>query len=247
MHVFRSSLRRALSGLAFVIFASGLCAAQTIASLALPDAPETQPAATNTPRTAPATPRETGPFDKVVLPGETAPRLTVFDKTLLGVKHSISPFSAAGWVLSASYEQIRDDSPNYGQTAKGYLQRLGASSARSASEGIFSDSILAPVLHEDPRYYKLGRGHSVVKRFVYAATRTLVGKTDGGAETANFSLLGGNLAGAALTQAYYPPVNRGFTEVSKTFGTSLLGSAFGFELTEFIADPLEVLHLGHSH
>ena len=62
-------------------------------------------------------------------------------------------------MISAGYEQIVNGSPNYGQTGKGFAQRLGAASARASSENIFSDSVIAPILHQDPRYYRMGPGH----------------------------------------------------------------------------------------
>lgn len=184
-----------------------------------------------------------GRYDKYIAAGQPAPRLNAHDKVILGVRDAVSPFSAVGWVIAAGYAQAVNGSPNYGQTGKGFAQRLGAAAARSSSEGIFGDSVLAPILHEDPRYYKMGSGHNFVKRLVYAGTRPLITRTDGGRSTPNFSLLGGELAGAALTQAYYPPLNRGFTEVARTFGGSVGSTALGFVVTEFLADTLQVFHL----
>ena len=192
----------------------------------------------------PRTPGSSGPYDKVVLPGQTAARLTVHDKVILGVRENLSAFAAAGWLISAGYEQATNGSPNYGQTGKGFAQRLGAAAARSSSENIFQDSVLASVLHEDPRYYKLGSGHNLITRLFYAGTRPIIGKTDGGRRTINFADLGGDLAGAALTPAYYPPLNRGFDEVLKTFGGSVGGDALGYVVSEFLSTSLHGLRGG---
>ena len=207
-------------------------AGATEADRTLPDAPV--PVATTAAGTqAIPNQRVAGRLDKVILAGEVAPKLGAGDKILLGIRASVSPFTAVGWVASAGYSQATNGSPNYGQTGKGFAQRLGAAAARSTSEDIFTDSVLAPALHQDPRYYQMGPGHNVAVRTVYAVSRVFITRTDGGRETLNVSLLGGNLAGAALTQAYYPPINRGVTEVMKTYGTSLAGSAVGFGLSEF--------------
>lgn len=117
---------------------------------------------------------------------------------------------------------------------------------RDSSEGIFTDAIMASVLHEDPRYYKMGPGHNFFKRAVYAVTRPLITRTDGGRTTVNIALLSGNLAGSALTQAYYPPVNRGFSQTMQTFGGSIGGSAVGFVVSEFLGDTLRTLGLKKS-
>ena len=191
-------------------------------------------------RTAPAM---AGRYDKYIAAGQTAPKLSASDKVVLGLRDAVSPFSALGWVSAASYEQIVNGSPNYGQTGKGYAQRLGAAAARDVSEGIFTDSILSPVLHEDPRYYRMGPSHNFVKRLFYAGTRPLITRTDGGRLTPNFALLGGELAGSALTPAYYPPLNRSFTEVTKTFGGSVGSTALGLVMTEFFGGVFGNLHI----
>lgn len=187
--------------------------------------------------------RIVGPFDKFVRSGELAPKLTVGDKILMGMRGSISPYAAIGWVTSATYSEAIDGSPYYGQNGKNYLQRLGAAAAKATSEDVLTNSVMAPVLHEDPRYYQLGPGHDFFTRFGYSITRVLVTKTDEGARTVNYAVLSGNLAGSALTQAYYPPESRGFGEVMKTYGTSLLGQAVGNVFDEFILSSAEFLQL----
>jgi hypothetical protein len=89
----------------------------------------------------------------------------------------------------------------------------------------------------------MGRSRRFFTRVIYAATRTLVTRTDSGRTTPNFALLAGNAAGAALTVTYYPAKNTTFSEVAQTFGGSVGGSALGFGITEFLGDALELVHL----
>jgi hypothetical protein len=184
--------------------------------------------------------------DRFIEPGQQAPKINTGDKILIGLRYSVSPFSATGWVVSAEYSLLINGSPNYGTNGKAYAQRLGAAAARNGSQAIFTDAIMAPVMHEDPRYYIMGPGHNVFKRAGYAITRPLITRTDDGRTTVNFALLAGNLAGSALTQAYYPPVNRGFSQTMQTFGNSLGGSALGFAVIEFSGDILKAIHLKKS-
>jgi hypothetical protein len=181
-------------------------------------------------------------FDKVIQPGQTAQHLTVPDKVLLGFRENATLTSVGGWVLSATYEQIVNGSPNYGQTGKGYAQRLGAAAARNVSENVFSDSVIAPILHEDPRFYRMGPGHNFIKRLVYSGTRGIITKTDGGRQTINFANIGGDLAGSAVTQLYYPSGNRNFSQVMSTWGGSIGGDAVGYVLNEFLPGGLTSLH-----
>jgi hypothetical protein len=169
--------------------------------------------------------------------------MTVKDKVVGGMKDSVSLFSATGWLAAAGWEQLTNTSPNYGTDAGAFGQRLGAATIRGISEGVFSNSLFAPLFHEDPRYFIMGPGHPFFKRLVYAGTRVLITRTDSGHATPNFSLIAGNAAGSALTIPYYPAQNTSFKEVAETFGGSLGGSALGFVVNEFIVDALIDLHI----
>ncbi|MEO6981799.1 MAG: hypothetical protein ABI072_01625 [Edaphobacter sp.] len=225
-----------------------------LAMLELPDAPSASSSDIPSGAAAPAlsafdsVPQQAiaSTTDKYILPGQSAPHLTVGDKILLGMKDAVSPFSMVGWGASALYAQALNGAPNYGTNGKAFAQRLGASAARSVSQGIFSDSIMSSIFHEDPRYYKMGSGHSILKRGVYAATRVIITRTDDGRKTPNFALLSGNLAGAALTNVYYPQANRTFSQTTETFAGSIGGSALGFVVSEFLSDTLELVHLKKS-
>jgi hypothetical protein len=176
-------------------------------------------------------------------PGQVVPRLSAHDKIVLGLEQSFTLFSVVGWTTSAGYSHLVNGSPNYGTDSGAFGMRLGATALRNTSQNIMSNAVFAPIYHQDPRYYKLGKGHNFAHRALYAATRTLITRNDEGESRPNYSLISGNLAGAALTNTYYPEMNQGFTETAKTFGTSIGGSAIGFVVSEFLYDALDYAHL----
>lgn len=178
-------------------------------------------------------------------PGQTAPTLTTGDKALLGVKNALSPMSALGWLASAGWEQLTNGSPNYGTDRGAFGERLGIAAVRGASEDILSDSVMANLLHEDPRYYRMGPDKNIFRRGFYAATRPIITRTDSGRHTLNFAQMSGNLGGIALTNLYYPQSNRGAKQTMESFGTSFAGSAVGDLVSEFFADAMHIAHLGH--
>jgi hypothetical protein len=194
-----------------------------------------------TPSAAP--PKHAPHLVMVIQPHEIADPMTVHEKVVGGLKDSVSLFSATGWIAAAGWEQIWNDSPNYGTDAGAFGQRLGAATLRGVSESVFSECLFAPLFREDPRYYVMGPGHSFFKRLVYAGTRVLITRTDSGHAAPNLWLLAGNAGGAALTVTYYPARNTTFSEVAQTFGGSLGGSALGFVVNEFIVDALVDLHI----
>lgn len=182
------------------------------------------------------------PTQKYIEPGQAAPVLTANDKVLLGLRDAFSLFAASGWFATAGYDQLLNGSPNYGTDRGAFGERLGTSVLRDASEGIFTDSVMSSLLREDPRYYRLGPAHNFFVRLVYAGTRPLITRTDGGHLSPNLALLSGTLGGAALTNLYYPQVNRGPTQTMETFGTSIGGSALGDVVSEFYADLMQRIH-----
>ncbi len=179
---------------------------------------------------------------EIIDPGQEAPVLNTGDKVLLGLKSSFSAYAALGWLSSAGYEQLTNTSPNYGTDRGAFGERLGAAAIRAVTEDAFSESVFAPIFHEDPRYYRMGNSHSLPVRILYAGTRPLINRTDKGNNSINFALLAGNLAGSELTYAYYPQANRSQREILETFGGSIGGSALGYVFDELFGSFGHIFH-----
>ena len=206
----------------------------------LPDAPasDTRPPASTQPFTQIA-PRH----EKYIDANERALPLSGRDKVLLGLRTSTTFFSLVSMTSAAGYEQLRNGSPNYGTNLGAYGQRLGAAAVRDTSELLFSDSFFAPLFHEDPRYYQLGEGHGFFRRTGYAISRVLVTRKDNGDSTPNYAVFAGYAGAIALTNAYYPPINRDFHQNAESYGISLGGNAFSLVVREFLPDALRAVHL----
>jgi hypothetical protein len=183
-------------------------------------------------------------YVKLIAAGQAAPKQTAKDKVVLGLRESVLPSAMAGWAISAGWSQLVDSSPNYGTNGKAFAQRLGAAAALRSSREIFSDSVLSVAFHQDPRYYQLGRSHKFLNRFAYAATRPLVGRTDGGRTIPNYAFILGTGGASALTHTYYPERNVTPGQVMQTWGTSLGGIALGYLVSEFRPDVKDWIHLG---
>jgi hypothetical protein len=215
----------------------------------LPDAPSSSLAAAGSNASASsivgvqvASPGETPKTQKHIGAGQVAPHLDPADKMILGVRSAFSPFAVLGWFTAAGYEQVRDSSPDYGSDRGAFGERLGAAVIRDTTEGVMSDGVMASLLHEDPRYYRLGPSRSLPVRLLYAVSRPVMTRTDRGTASPNFALVSGTLAGAALTNAYYPPENRGAGQTFHTFGASLGGEAVADIAREFFGGVAGLFH-----
>jgi len=126
-----------------------------------------------------------------------------------------------------------------------YGQRVGAAYADLATQNFFSDALLAPIFHQDPRYYRMGPGHSVMRRTLYSMSRLFVTRQDSGQSAFNISGVLGMGMGIALSNAYYPSSNVNRSVVDSRFVSSILGASFGNLLPEFWPDVKQKLARRH--
>jgi hypothetical protein len=142
----------------------------------------------------------------VVYNHNTAP-LTTKLKFKLATKVLVDPVTIIGVAGFAGINQASDN-PNYGQGAKGYAERFGAGYADGAIDIMVGGAILPSLLHQDPRYFYQGTGTNKA-RALHALSSPFIGRGDNGRPQPNYSTLGGDLATAAIANAYYPASNRG--------------------------------------
>ena len=69
--------------------------------------------------------------------------------------------------------------------------------------------MLPVLLHQDPRYFYMGTGSNKKKRFLHAIEAPIICKGDNGKDQFNYSRIGCDLISAGISNAYYPPHDRG--------------------------------------
>jgi Carboxypeptidase regulatory-like domain len=145
--------------------------------------------------------------------------LTTKLKFQLAAKVVFDPVTFIGVGITAAAGQAGDH-PNYPQGAKGYAERYRTSYANGLTDIMIGGAILPSLLHQDPRYFYQGTG-TKKSRALHALTSTLVCRGDNERPQVNYSAIGGNLATAAISNAYYPASNRG---VGLFLGNFLIGT-----------------------
>jgi hypothetical protein len=133
--------------------------------------------------------------------------LTAKLKFQLALKASTDPVIFAAVAFTAGTEQAAG-TPDYGQGAKGYGQRMGALYANGFTDIMVGEAILPSLLHQDPRYFYQGNG-TKRSRVFHAVSSALFAKGDNGKWEPNYSNIGGDLAAGAVSNLYYPQSNRG--------------------------------------
>jgi hypothetical protein len=174
-----------------------------------------------------------------VADSKSARPLTAHGKWRLFVKDKTDPFTI-GWVaFEAGLAQADNDFPGYGQGAAGYGKRFGAGLADETAAGFFGTFLFPSVLHQDPRYHRLGAGSGSFKRRVgHALIRPVLTHKDSGGRAFNWSGILGSIATSGLSNAYYPEEDRG---VGATFSRVAMSIPFSMidELVNEFGPDLE--------
>jgi len=150
---------------------------------------------------------------------QNAAPLTAKLKFQLAAKVSFDPITFVGVGIAAAAEQAGNH-PNYPQGWKGFGERYGAAYTNGFTDIMIGGAILPSVLHQDPRYFYQGTG-TTKSRILHAVSSPFVCRGDNGRPQPNYSTIGGDLASAAISNAYYPASNRG---VGLLLGNFLIGT-----------------------
>ncbi|MGB2667253.1 MAG: hypothetical protein WAK48_24850 [Candidatus Acidiferrum sp.] len=112
-----------------------------------------------------------------------------------------------GNVLQASISQAANGIPHYGQGWGAFGERYCAQEGDQFTGSMLIYGVLPSVLHDDPRYFRKGRGKTW-SRIAYAASRVVISRTDAGKSTLNVPQLFGQLGQASISMLYYPQQDR---------------------------------------
>ncbi len=135
----------------------------------------------------------------------------------------------------AAIDQANNSPKSWGQGWGAYGKRYGASFADNGIGTYMTTAIFPSMLHEDPRYYQLGKG-TFTHRAYHAINRLFVTRTDSGAMRFNTSEVVGNAAAAAFSNVYHAPDDRTFGRNVGTLGMLIMWDGVSNELKEFWPD-----------
>jgi hypothetical protein len=160
-------------------------------------------------------------FNEVI--GGHAVPLRPSQKFSLFFHSAFDPYQFGIVALDAGIEQWEDQFPEYHFGAQGYGRRYAAAFADNFDGNFWGNAVLPSLLHQDPRYYRMGHGN-VMHRILYSASTAVICKGDDGKWQPNISNVTGNIIGGAISNLYYPASDRG---IGLTFERGLTVTATG--------------------
>jgi hypothetical protein len=183
------------------------------------------------------------PNFNVVLNGHAEP-LTPGQKFDLFFHGSVDPFQFLAAGVDAGLEQWEHQYPGYHYGVLGYVKRYSASYADGFDGNFWGNAVLPSLLHQDPRYFRLGHG-KILYRAWYAAISNFRARSDSGKWEPNYSNVLGNFIGGAISNVYYPSADRGMGLTLQRGLTVTLEGAYGSLAVEFYPDV--VRYFKHRH
>jgi len=166
----------------------------------------------------------------------SAPSLTSKEKFSLAFRTQIDPvsFATAGFVALLS--QALGTHSGYGGGIGGYAKRYGQTYTDSFNGQMIGNALLPSVLHQDPRYFRMGRG-SVKRRLLYALGTSVIARHDDTHRwEPNYSNVLGNFAAGGISNLYLPEDERGIGATFRGGLVVLAEGAAGSVFQEFWPD-----------
>jgi hypothetical protein len=146
-------------------------------------------------------------------------------------------FDWPNYFLLAGYA-LQSQIASGGFKHSGGMEGFGEFYARAMADQVIgsyvTEAMLPSLLHEDPRFFRLGIG-SVWRRAYYASTRVFVVRLDDGGTRFNISEVVGNMGVVAVSSFYYPN-SQSAGEAAERYGMALGNDAISNLLTEFWPD-----------
>ena len=176
---------------------------------------------------------------------DKVPPLTTKQKFAVVTRSSFDYIQIPWYGFLAGVSQAEDSEPGYGQGAAGYGKRFGAAAADGTIENYWTSAILPSVLHQDPRFYQLGKGGFWHRTF-YAMSRIVVTRTDSGGSQFNASeVFGSAIAAGISTYSYHPHDDKTLSNTASVWGSQIAYDAATIVLKEFWPDIRR--KLTHKH
>ncbi len=164
------------------------------------------------------------------------PPLSTREKFVLAARDSVVDYSSFTWAgILAGQAMLLNSDPELGRGIAGYGRYYWRTFTDGVSGTFFTEAIVPTITHEDPRYYTLGKG-GFFRRTGYAISRAFVAKTDSGRTRFNWSEVAGNALEAGLSNAYYPPQERGLKQTAGNWGTQMESAVLNHIFQEFWPD-----------
>jgi hypothetical protein len=161
-------------------------------------------------------------------------------------KLSIATHDSFDWptyVTSGLLMLVTPGRSEYGSGVSGFANQYAHSAADQITGNMLSEGFMPVLLHQDPRYFRVGTG-KFSTRFFSAISQIVVAKNDRGRPIFNYSEFLGNAVAVGISNAYSPNLNS-WSRRSEKLGLMISSDTFSNVVKEFGPDIRQ--RLPHRH
>jgi hypothetical protein len=161
-------------------------------------------------------------------------------------KLSIASHDSFDWptyVASGFLMFLTPGKSEYGSGVSGYANQYVRSAADQITGNMLSEGFMPVLLHQDPRYFRVGTG-KFSSRLFNAVTQIVVAKNDKGRPVFNTSEFLGNAVAVGISNTYSPNLNS-WNHRTEKLGLMISSDTFSNVVKEFGPDVRQ--HLPHRH
>jgi hypothetical protein len=173
--------------------------------------------------------------------GANVPPIGTKQMFVMASYSSFDPYVFPFVGVVAAVAQLTNQEQSWGTGADAYFKRYAMAFGDNTIGNFMTTAVLPTALHQDPRYYVLGRG-SVLHRMGYAASRSVVTRGRSGGHEFNASEIGGNALAAIVSNTYHPIEDRDVSSTASRMGMQIFWDTLSNELKEFWPDIRDHLH-----
>jgi len=174
--------------------------------------------------------------------------MSASQKIGLAFRSAVDPYQFGIAFVVAGLSEAQDNGTGFGWGPEGYFKRSGAAYLDAFDGAMIGNGFLPALLHQDPRYFRLGHG-TFKHRFLYAVATSFICKHDNtGKWEPNYSNVGGNIIAGAISNLYYPSQTAGLGQTIDNGLIVTTEGTFGGVLQEFWPDiSRKLFHKDPTH
>jgi hypothetical protein len=128
--------------------------------------------------------------------------ITPREKFRIAAQDSFDRGTIALAAAFAGQSMLSNDNRSFGQGVAGYSKYMASAYTDFVIGNYMTEGVFPTVLHQDPRYFRMGKGGGM-SRLAYSAGRIFLTRRDSGRRDFNYSEIFGNATGVAISNLYY--------------------------------------------
>jgi hypothetical protein len=174
------------------------------------------------------------PFQKFIHSAEPHP-LTAKQKAVLAGKDVIDPFNLLTIGGVSAFSVATDSHSAYGPGGEGWAKLTGVSFTQDMTNEFFGTFLVPAIAHQDPHYHRMPNA-SYKRRVAHCIYQVVWTQGDNGKGMFNYANIVGGAFEEAISDAYVPYRDTGWSAATARYGTALATDPIGNFITEFVPD-----------